>query len=362
MASRRGALSGVVAQTRHSMGVRLPDRTEFPLIAGTSDNFFDALGVKAALGHVYHAGGGRDGEVVVSHRYWQRTLGGDPGILSRELRVDNADLRVVGVLPAGFGGVNRGLAVDIFVPVQTGYGALRFGALTDKRNNDFEVVGRLRAGARCGRGATRGRGGAAGAWTRKASRRARAHGAASTAWMDRMNRGPRRRRRCSARSWCSSFSSRRPTSSTCGSRRTRSDVAKRRSAWRSAPAGSSCGGEHLTEMLILGVAAGALSALVAAWLIDLAPSMLFPGERFVDFFIRFDVRTWAFTLGAILLVALVGTALPFRDASRTTVSVNLVARVRRAVRAGCRRSSSCRSPSQRGSSAWPASSGRACNT
>ena len=139
-AVRRG---GTVAPLRGSEALR-PDRV--PLIAATSDNFFDALGVKAARYRVSH--GRRPGR----RNRGQPSLlaarpGGDPGVLSRELRVGNADVRVIGILPAGFGGVNRGLAVDLFVPIQTGYGVLRFGALTDRRNNEFEVLGRLRAGA-----------------------------------------------------------------------------------------------------------------------------------------------------------------------------------------------------------------------
>ena len=147
ISGRVPGLRDVFAQSRHAATVRLPDRNELLLIAYVSDNYFDALGVGAAKGSVFHAGAGRDGEIVVSHRFWQRELGGDPAVLEKPLRVNDADLRVAGVLPPGFSGINRGLGVDLFAAVQTATGMGRLGSLTDRRNNDCELGGRLLAGA-----------------------------------------------------------------------------------------------------------------------------------------------------------------------------------------------------------------------
>jgi putative ABC transport system permease protein len=323
--ARGGTLSDVIAQTRHSMGVKLADRTEFPLIAATSDNYFDALGVDAVLGTVFHTAAGRDGEIVVSHRYWQRALGGDPGILTRGLRVGNVDLRVIGVLPSGFAGANRGLAVDLFVPIQTAYGVMRFGGLTEKGNNDFEVMGRLRPGA-----------------TPDAARR---EVEAALRHVDEEGQSPGPGRTSLVRHLDGSDEPQSAATSAlfaaivllvllvaaanvANMRLAQNEERRGETAIRLALGASrfALWRQHLAEMLVLGAVAAALSSIIAAWLIDLAPSVLFAGERFVDFFIRFDVRTWAFSLGSVLLVAFVGTALPFRDASRTKVSANLVAR------------------------------------
>jgi putative ABC transport system permease protein len=325
IASRTGALSEVIAQTRHSPGVKLADRTEFPLLAATSDNYFDVFGVDAALGSVFHKGAGRDGEIVITQRYWQRALGGDPGVLTRSLQVGNVDLRVIGVLPPGFAGANRGLAVDLFVPIQTAYGVMRFGGLTDKGNNDFEVMGRLRAGA-----------------TPDAARR---DVEAALRHVDQEGQSPGPGRASLVRHLDGSDEPQSASTSAlfaaivllvllvaaanvANMRLAQNEERRGETAIRLALGASrfALWRQHLAEMFVLGAAAVALSSIVAAWLIDLAPSVLFAGERFVDYFVRFDVRTWAFSLGSILLVALVGTALPFRDASRTKVSANLVAR------------------------------------
>jgi putative ABC transport system permease protein len=323
--SRRGPLADVIAQTRHVSPVKLAERTEFQLVAATSDNFFDVLGVKASLGSVYHAAAGRDGEVVVSHRYWQRALGGDAGVLSHTLRVNGADLRVIGVLPQGFGGVNRGLAVDIFVPIQTGYGALRFDGLMDRRNNDFEVLGRTRVGASAD--AVRSEVTAA---LRHLDQDGQSPAPGRTAMIKRLD-GSDEPRTASTSSIFAALvvlvllvaAANVANMRLAQNEERRSETAVklalgagRLALWR----------EHLAEMLVLGAAAGVLSCLVAAWLIDLAPSLLFSGERFVDFYIRFDARTWAFSLAAVLLVAIAGTFLPFRDANRTRVGASLGAR------------------------------------
>src|SRR5450759_2144929 len=144
--SRTHLLAGAVAESRRGPKVRLPDRDDFPITGNVSDNYFDVLGVKAALGDVFHGGKGQDGTVVLSNRYWRQALGSDPNVIGRNLQVNSALLRVIGVLPAGFTGTNRGLLVDLFVPPQVLFGSLRMASPTDVRFTDYETVGRLRPG------------------------------------------------------------------------------------------------------------------------------------------------------------------------------------------------------------------------
>ncbi len=58
-----------MAECREGPKVRLPDRDDFPITAGVSANYSDLLGVKAAAGDVFHAGGGSDGIVVITDHY-----------------------------------------------------------------------------------------------------------------------------------------------------------------------------------------------------------------------------------------------------------------------------------------------------
>jgi hypothetical protein len=67
-------LDGIMVQNRQGPVVKLPGRDDFPITAGVSDNFFDVLGVQAAMGRVFHAGSGADGPVVFTDRYWKTAL------------------------------------------------------------------------------------------------------------------------------------------------------------------------------------------------------------------------------------------------------------------------------------------------
>ena len=74
-----------------------------------SGNYFDVLGVQAARGRFFRPE--EDGTpwqqpaLVISYRYWQRHMAGDPGVLKRTLTVNGTALPVIGVAPDGFGGV-----------------------------------------------------------------------------------------------------------------------------------------------------------------------------------------------------------------------------------------------------------------
>jgi predicted permease len=325
ISSRVPGLSDVIGQSRHTANVDVQDHREYPLIAATSDNYFDALGVGAALGTVYRRGAGRDGEIVISHSYWQRALGGDPGALARPLRVNNVELRVLGVLPVGFGGANRGLAVELFVPVQTAFGVLRFGHLEDRTNNDFEVLGRMKPGV------------AATAIRRDveaALRHVDAEGASPgpgrTAYVERLDGSddPRAGAVSILFGGIVLLVLLVAAANVANMRLAQNEERRGETAIRLALGASRLAlwRQHLAEMAVLAGAGLVFSVVVSSWLVDLAPRMLFANDRFVDYFIRLDVRTWAFSLAAMLLVTLVGTALPFRDAGRTQVSPNLAAR------------------------------------
>src|SRR5262249_60554983 len=54
---------------------------------------------------------------VVSHRFWQRELGGDPGAVGRKIDIDGRRFEVIGVTPPGFAGLDVGRSMEIAVPL-----------------------------------------------------------------------------------------------------------------------------------------------------------------------------------------------------------------------------------------------------
>jgi len=88
-------------------------------------NFFPLLGLVPALGRPFtpdesRAGGGR--AVLLSHPFWERQFGGDPGIVGQPIVLNGQPYTVAGVMPStfDFGAVFApGTRIDIFVAAVT---------------------------------------------------------------------------------------------------------------------------------------------------------------------------------------------------------------------------------------------------
>jgi len=79
--------------------------TERVEVTRVSPEFFATLGVQPAQGRAFaeaETDRSNDAVVLLTDGFWRERLGADPQVLGRELRVDGASRRVVGVLPADF--------------------------------------------------------------------------------------------------------------------------------------------------------------------------------------------------------------------------------------------------------------------
>lgn len=113
-----------------------------------SVSYFSALGVRPALGRVFLP---EDDSVstahqvaILSHALWQRNFGGSSDILDRTILLQGVPLRVVGVAPAGFGGLTGD--AEIWLPHAMGPTVYYSGHFT-RVQHFFSLVGRLRPGA-----------------------------------------------------------------------------------------------------------------------------------------------------------------------------------------------------------------------
>ncbi len=69
--------------------------------AQVSSDFFPVLGARPALGRTFtreESSGGPSRVVVLGHSIWKTRFGADPGIVGREIRLDDQPWRVVGVM------------------------------------------------------------------------------------------------------------------------------------------------------------------------------------------------------------------------------------------------------------------------
>ncbi|PYQ30368.1 MAG: hypothetical protein DMF56_06025 [Acidobacteria bacterium] len=82
--------------------------------AMVSENYYDALGVRAALGRLLM----RDNEAVISYAYWRSRLGGDPNVIGSALVLNGKPFTIAGVEPRAFRGtLDVGSAAQVTVPL-----------------------------------------------------------------------------------------------------------------------------------------------------------------------------------------------------------------------------------------------------
>jgi putative ABC transport system permease protein len=114
---------------------------ERALQALVSANFFATLGVQPVLGRGLQEGEdqpGREREVVLSDRLWRSRFAADRGIVGQNIRLDDQNFLVTGVMPASF---DFPQATELWTPL-----ALTAADRTNRRNNRLAAGARLKPG------------------------------------------------------------------------------------------------------------------------------------------------------------------------------------------------------------------------
>ena len=95
-------------------------RVEYVQREYVTGNYFDALGVRPAIGRLFKDEDSRTPQghplVILSYDFWHNRLGLDPAVLGRVLMVDEQPLTVIGVAAPGFHGVEVENHADMWVP------------------------------------------------------------------------------------------------------------------------------------------------------------------------------------------------------------------------------------------------------
>jgi putative ABC transport system permease protein len=136
---RNSVFSGILARYRFAASVASHGQTDRASGEVVSGNYFEVLGVRAALGRVFSQDDdrvpGAQPVVVLSHSYWTRHFGGDPSVLNKVLLINNVEMTVVGVSQSGFTGVQVGKIPDLFVPMMMTQQMTQHGETLDKWND-----------------------------------------------------------------------------------------------------------------------------------------------------------------------------------------------------------------------------------
>src|SRR5688572_8674793 len=130
------------------MNMNVTDDTYIPeSVAGTylSVNAFRLLGIEPILGRDFlpedeHTAAATT--VILSYGIWQRRYAGDPAVLGRQIRADDRDATVIGVMPAGFSFPN---ITQFWLPMPLGLFDQAFGP-SNRSGRIFGAFGRLADG------------------------------------------------------------------------------------------------------------------------------------------------------------------------------------------------------------------------
>jgi putative ABC transport system permease protein len=119
-------------------GVAEPERVD-----GISATFrlLPMLGVQPGLGRPFAErddAAGSPQVVMLSHGYWQRRFGSDPGVVGRRITVDGTAREIIGILPKGFWFMD--VAHDLVLPLRFERAKVRLAGY------NFQAIGRLRPG------------------------------------------------------------------------------------------------------------------------------------------------------------------------------------------------------------------------
>ena len=85
--------------------------------------------------------------VVLSHAYWLRRFGGDPGVLGQALVVNGQSMTIVGVGPRGFDSTTLGVKPAVYAPITMRGFSQPFKGFDNRRSYWAYLFARLKPGA-----------------------------------------------------------------------------------------------------------------------------------------------------------------------------------------------------------------------
>jgi len=143
--------SGLFAFAQMNVRYGEGEQSEKLGIEAVSGNYFDALGVPAALGRSIQEDDNRHEDAhavaVISHGCWQRRFGGRGDVLGQTLLLNGVPYSIVGIAPAGFTGMRLEVPVEAWTPLMMRRQLL--GGTTsnfERRGGWLRVMGRLKPG------------------------------------------------------------------------------------------------------------------------------------------------------------------------------------------------------------------------
>ena len=149
--TRDQAFSGLIARMSGSARFSTGGATEPASAEMVSGNFFQVLGVGAAMGRVIvpsdDGAAGANPVIVLSHAFWSSHFGNKASILNQTVAINGFPMVVVGVTEPGFFGIMPGSPPDFYVPISMQKQILTtVDMLEDPKSRWLNLMGRLTPG------------------------------------------------------------------------------------------------------------------------------------------------------------------------------------------------------------------------
>ena len=299
-------------------GVQVGEESEMVIIQPASANYFQVVGVKAALGRASLGEAGGRPETVLGYRLWQTRFASDPQIVGRTVLLNHKAFLVAGVMPDGFTGLQRGVLVGVWVGPDAWFSTLGNREEEQSRDGQFEIAARFRAPLTAAR---------AGAELDAAIRGSGKHKPAP-------GNGSGTALECFVRPWmfdvmfggglaavlglvvfvaCANVAQLRLAQAEVRRKELAVRIALGGGGWRVAR-------QLLVETVLLSLAGAGLGLLLAQFLMEKVAQFGHAVDPRMDYGIRLDYRVLAFSGGALLLAVLVAGVGPALHATRLNIS------------------------------------------
>jgi predicted permease len=115
-----------------------------------TENYFDVVGVRAAMGRTFHPEPNQalnsDPYIVLGHSLWVRRFGSDPNVVGRTVHLNGHPFTVIGVAPRNFYGTIVGINAEYFVPMMMQPQVLPGENIEERWPTFVHIMGRLKPG------------------------------------------------------------------------------------------------------------------------------------------------------------------------------------------------------------------------
>ncbi len=143
--------SGMFASSSWDVHLASGDRAEPAAVEIVTGSYFTTLGVRPTLGRLIDEADDLKPDAhpvaVLSYGYWRNRLGGDPGAVGKQVRVNGFPMTVIGVAEQSFHGIDWSMAPAMWVPMMEKIRVTPgWSGLDERRTRFLHVFGRLRPG------------------------------------------------------------------------------------------------------------------------------------------------------------------------------------------------------------------------